>query len=158
MSIVKLPIQINWIELMGAHEKSWHVMLLVLMSPLFPSNRDMTRIGISSAAHQDKILSSAQGILSQMQQIQDRMVPVWSENSYRHTPFPFHVLFLFCFFGKKNPVLPHPHVCTLKKKRFEDKKIKQEQGQTADALFSLPCIFFSHLFLSLVSWKYVILL
>ncbi|TSO57300.1 Ephrin type-A receptor 4 [Bagarius yarrelli] len=40
------------------------------------TQEDMTRIGISSAVHQDKILSSAQGMLSQMQQIQDRMVPV----------------------------------------------------------------------------------
>uniref|UniRef100_A0A8C1T981 receptor protein-tyrosine kinase n=1 Tax=Cyprinus carpio TaxID=7962 RepID=A0A8C1T981_CYPCA len=43
---------------------------------LFRWNRDMTRIGISSAIHQDKILNSAQGMLSQMQQMQDRMVPV----------------------------------------------------------------------------------
>uniref|UniRef100_A0AAY4EY77 receptor protein-tyrosine kinase n=1 Tax=Denticeps clupeoides TaxID=299321 RepID=A0AAY4EY77_9TELE len=40
------------------------------------TQEDMARIGISSVAHQDKILTSAQGILSQMQQIQDRMVPV----------------------------------------------------------------------------------
>ncbi|KAL2096937.1 hypothetical protein ACEWY4_006144 [Coilia grayii] len=40
------------------------------------TQEDMARIGISSAAHQDKILTSAQGMLSQMQQIQDRMVPV----------------------------------------------------------------------------------
>uniref|UniRef100_A0AAR2JKS1 receptor protein-tyrosine kinase n=1 Tax=Pygocentrus nattereri TaxID=42514 RepID=A0AAR2JKS1_PYGNA len=40
------------------------------------TQEDMTRIGICSSTHQDKILSSAQGILSQMQQIQDRMVPV----------------------------------------------------------------------------------
>lgn len=37
----------------------------------------MTRIGISSAAHQNKILTSVQGMLSQMQQMQGRMVPVW---------------------------------------------------------------------------------
>ncbi|CDQ92751.1 unnamed protein product [Oncorhynchus mykiss] len=36
----------------------------------------MGRIGISSAAHQNKILTSVQGMLSQMQQIQGRMVPV----------------------------------------------------------------------------------
>ncbi|XP_016365485.1 ephrin type-A receptor 4a isoform X1 [Sinocyclocheilus rhinocerous] len=40
------------------------------------TQEDMARIGISSAAHQDKILNSAQGMLSQMQQMQDRMVPV----------------------------------------------------------------------------------
>ncbi|KTF76052.1 hypothetical protein cypCar_00027385, partial [Cyprinus carpio] len=40
------------------------------------TQEDMARIGISSAAHQDKILNSAQGMLSQMQQTQDRMVPV----------------------------------------------------------------------------------
>uniref|UniRef100_A0A8C2IRI0 receptor protein-tyrosine kinase n=1 Tax=Cyprinus carpio TaxID=7962 RepID=A0A8C2IRI0_CYPCA len=40
------------------------------------TQEDMTRIGISSAIHQDKILNSAQGMLSQMQQMQDRMVPV----------------------------------------------------------------------------------
>lgn len=39
--------------------------------------RDLTRIGISSAAHQSKILTSVQGMLSQMQQMQGRMVPVW---------------------------------------------------------------------------------
>lgn len=38
--------------------------------------RDMARIGISSAAHQNKILTSVQGMLSQMQQMQGRMVPV----------------------------------------------------------------------------------
>ena len=37
----------------------------------------MARIGISSAAHQNKILTSVQGMLSQMQQMQGRMVPVW---------------------------------------------------------------------------------
>lgn len=37
----------------------------------------MARIGISSAAHQNKILTSLQGMLSQMQQMQGRMVPVW---------------------------------------------------------------------------------
>ncbi|CAG06406.1 unnamed protein product [Tetraodon nigroviridis] len=36
----------------------------------------MARIGISSAAHQNKILSSLQGMLSQMQQMHGRMVPV----------------------------------------------------------------------------------
>lgn len=40
-------------------------------------SRDMARIGISSAAHQNKILTSVQGMLSQMQQMQGRMVPVW---------------------------------------------------------------------------------
>lgn len=40
------------------------------------SFRDMARIGISSAAHQNKILTSLQGMLSQMQQMQGRMVPV----------------------------------------------------------------------------------
>lgn len=45
--------------------------------PLFPILfRDMARIGISSAAHQNKILTSVQGMLSQMQQMQGRMVPV----------------------------------------------------------------------------------
>uniref|UniRef100_A0A3Q2GNR2 receptor protein-tyrosine kinase n=1 Tax=Cyprinodon variegatus TaxID=28743 RepID=A0A3Q2GNR2_CYPVA len=38
--------------------------------------RDMARIGISSAAHQNKILTSVQTMLSQMQHIQGRMVPV----------------------------------------------------------------------------------
>ena len=37
----------------------------------------MGRIGISLAAHQNKILTSVQGMLSQMQQLQGRMVPVW---------------------------------------------------------------------------------
>uniref|UniRef100_A0A3Q2DAW4 receptor protein-tyrosine kinase n=1 Tax=Cyprinodon variegatus TaxID=28743 RepID=A0A3Q2DAW4_CYPVA len=40
------------------------------------SKRDMARIGISSAAHQNKILTSVQTMLSQMQHIQGRMVPV----------------------------------------------------------------------------------
>uniref|UniRef100_A0A8C7V1Q4 receptor protein-tyrosine kinase n=1 Tax=Oncorhynchus mykiss TaxID=8022 RepID=A0A8C7V1Q4_ONCMY len=40
------------------------------------TQEDMGRIGISSAAHQNKILTSVQGMLSQMQQIQGRMVPV----------------------------------------------------------------------------------
>ncbi|TWW76745.1 Ephrin type-A receptor 4 [Takifugu flavidus] len=40
------------------------------------TQEDMARIGISSAAHQNKILSSLQGMLSQMQQMQGRMVPV----------------------------------------------------------------------------------
>lgn len=53
------------------------VPLLTLLS-LPPSLfRDMARIGISSAAHQNKILTSLQGMLSQMQQMQGRMVPVW---------------------------------------------------------------------------------
>lgn len=41
----------------------------------------MARIGISSAAHQSKILTSVQGMLSQMQQIQGRMVPVWEPST-----------------------------------------------------------------------------
>ncbi|XP_061097172.1 ephrin type-A receptor 4a [Conger conger] len=40
------------------------------------TQEDVARIGISSAVHQDQILNSIQGMLSQMQQIQDRMVPV----------------------------------------------------------------------------------
>uniref|UniRef100_A0A673WYV4 receptor protein-tyrosine kinase n=1 Tax=Salmo trutta TaxID=8032 RepID=A0A673WYV4_SALTR len=40
------------------------------------TQEDMGRIGISSAAHQNKILTSVQGMLSQMQQMQGRMVPV----------------------------------------------------------------------------------
>uniref|UniRef100_H3D9Y9 receptor protein-tyrosine kinase n=2 Tax=Tetraodon nigroviridis TaxID=99883 RepID=H3D9Y9_TETNG len=40
------------------------------------TQEDMARIGISSAAHQNKILSSLQGMLSQMQQMHGRMVPV----------------------------------------------------------------------------------
>ncbi|XP_076000545.1 ephrin type-A receptor 4 [Genypterus blacodes] len=40
------------------------------------TQEDMARIGISSAAHQNKILTSVQGMLSQMQQMQGRMVPV----------------------------------------------------------------------------------
>lgn len=44
-------------------------------------SRDMARIGISSAAHQSKILTSVQGMLSQMQQIQGRMVPVWEPST-----------------------------------------------------------------------------
>ncbi|XP_036409671.1 ephrin type-A receptor 4-like isoform X2 [Megalops cyprinoides] len=40
------------------------------------TREDVARIGISSAVHQDQILTSIQGMLSQMQQIQDRMVPV----------------------------------------------------------------------------------
>lgn len=50
------------------------VLFLTLLSP--PPLRDMARIGISSAAHQNKILSSLQGMLSQMQQMHGRMVPV----------------------------------------------------------------------------------
>ena len=45
---------------------------------VFPPFREMARIGISSAAHQNKILTSVQGMLSQMQQMQGRMVPVWA--------------------------------------------------------------------------------
>ncbi|XP_075439697.1 ephrin type-A receptor 4-A-like [Ascaphus truei] len=37
---------------------------------------DLTRIGITSPAHQNKILSSVQGMRTQMQQMQGRMVPV----------------------------------------------------------------------------------
>ncbi|KAJ8389579.1 hypothetical protein AAFF_G00118160 [Aldrovandia affinis] len=40
------------------------------------TQEDVARIGISSVVHQDQILNSVQGMLSQMQQIQDRMVPV----------------------------------------------------------------------------------
>lgn len=40
------------------------------------TQEDMARIGISSAAHQNKLLTSVQGMLSQMQQMQGRMVPV----------------------------------------------------------------------------------
>ncbi|XP_056466824.1 ephrin type-A receptor 4-like [Gadus chalcogrammus] len=40
------------------------------------TQEEMARIGISSAAHQNKILTSVQGMLSQMQQMQGRMVPV----------------------------------------------------------------------------------
>ncbi|MBN3324574.1 EPHA5 protein, partial [Atractosteus spatula] len=40
------------------------------------NQEDMGRIGITSAAHQSKILSSVQGMRTQMQQIQGRMVPV----------------------------------------------------------------------------------
>uniref|UniRef100_A0A8D3CJD3 receptor protein-tyrosine kinase n=1 Tax=Scophthalmus maximus TaxID=52904 RepID=A0A8D3CJD3_SCOMX len=40
------------------------------------TQEDMARIGISLAAHQNKILTSVQGMLSQMQQMQGRMVPV----------------------------------------------------------------------------------
>lgn len=47
------------------------------MSAFSHVSRDMARIGISSAAHQNKILTSVQGMLSQMQQMQGRMVPVW---------------------------------------------------------------------------------
>ncbi|XP_072322103.1 ephrin type-A receptor 4-like [Eucyclogobius newberryi] len=40
------------------------------------TQEDMARIGIAVATHQNKILSSVQGMLSQMQQMQGRMVPV----------------------------------------------------------------------------------
>uniref|UniRef100_A0AAQ4RRC1 receptor protein-tyrosine kinase n=1 Tax=Gasterosteus aculeatus aculeatus TaxID=481459 RepID=A0AAQ4RRC1_GASAC len=40
------------------------------------TQEDMARIGITMAAHQNKILTGVQGMLSQMQQIQGRMVPV----------------------------------------------------------------------------------
>lgn len=54
-----------------------YVFIIVVLSGLsFSFSRDMARIGISSAAHQSKILTSVQGMLSQMQQIQGRMVPV----------------------------------------------------------------------------------
>lgn len=52
-------------------------MIVLILKGLFPLIfRDMARIGISSAAHQNKILTSVQGMLSQMQQMQGRMVPV----------------------------------------------------------------------------------
>lgn len=41
----------------------------------------MARIGISSAVHQNKILTSVQSMLSQMQQMQGRMVPVWGDET-----------------------------------------------------------------------------
>lgn len=109
-----------------------------------PSNRDMTRIGISSAAHQDKILSSAQGMLSQMQQIQDRMVPVWSETLTTYFFPPSCFCFVALLDRKKTFFLPHPHLRTLKKnkkKRIEDKKKRQKkQGRTANGTFFSPFV------------------
>uniref|UniRef100_A0A8C6UF60 receptor protein-tyrosine kinase n=1 Tax=Neogobius melanostomus TaxID=47308 RepID=A0A8C6UF60_9GOBI len=53
--------------------------VIIVQTPkpcLLMSFRDMARIGISSAAHQNQLLTSVQGMLSQMQQMQGRMVPV----------------------------------------------------------------------------------
>ncbi|XP_040283938.1 ephrin type-A receptor 4 [Bufo bufo] len=47
-----------------------------LESVVHVNQDDLTRIGITSPAHQNKILSSVQGMRNQMQQMQGRMVPV----------------------------------------------------------------------------------
>ncbi|PIO38949.1 hypothetical protein AB205_0212070, partial [Aquarana catesbeiana] len=47
-----------------------------LESVVHVNQDDLTRIGITSPAHQNKILSSVQGMRTQMQQMQGRMVPV----------------------------------------------------------------------------------
>lgn len=74
------------------------VMIALILKGLFPDIfRDMARIGISSAAHQNKILTSVQGMLSQMQQMQGRMVPVWEIPTKKKKKEAKRLLFL----GKK---------------------------------------------------------
>ncbi|XP_043926103.1 ephrin type-A receptor 4 [Protopterus annectens] len=48
----------------------------MLEAVLHMTQDDLTRIGVTAASHQNTILNSVQGMLSQMQQMQGRMVPV----------------------------------------------------------------------------------
>lgn len=89
--VLRFHVKSKWV----CREKMKHVLTPSCL--VFGWNRDMARIGISSAAHQDKILNSAQGMLSQMQQMQDRMVPVWTHGIETHkleTHFGLPFLFL----------------------------------------------------------------
>lgn len=47
-------------------------------SPVLLFYRDLAKMGISCSAHQRKILSSVQDLLSGLQQRQDKKIPVWS--------------------------------------------------------------------------------
>uniref|UniRef100_A0A7N6A3Z6 receptor protein-tyrosine kinase n=1 Tax=Anabas testudineus TaxID=64144 RepID=A0A7N6A3Z6_ANATE len=69
----------DWLQAIGMERYSDNFTAAGYTTPeavVHMTQEDMTRIGISSAAHQNKILTSVQGMLSQMQQMQGRMVPV----------------------------------------------------------------------------------
>ncbi|KAM9452899.1 ephrin type-A receptor 4-like [Salvelinus alpinus] len=69
----------DWLQAIGMERYSDNFTAAGYTSPeavVHMTQEDMGRIGISSAAHQNKILTSVQGMLSQMQQMQGRMVPV----------------------------------------------------------------------------------
>uniref|UniRef100_A0AAZ3SHI2 receptor protein-tyrosine kinase n=1 Tax=Oncorhynchus tshawytscha TaxID=74940 RepID=A0AAZ3SHI2_ONCTS len=67
----------DWLQAIGMERYSDNFTAAGYTTPeavVHMTQEDMGRIGISSAAHQNKILTSVQGMLSQMQQIQGRMV------------------------------------------------------------------------------------
>ncbi|KAM8904371.1 LOW QUALITY PROTEIN: ephrin type-A receptor 4-like [Spinachia spinachia] len=69
----------DWLQAIGMERYSDNFTAAGYTTPeavVHMTQEDMSRIGITLAAHQNKILTSVQGILSQMQQIQGRMVPV----------------------------------------------------------------------------------
>uniref|UniRef100_A0A8C8C9J8 receptor protein-tyrosine kinase n=1 Tax=Oncorhynchus tshawytscha TaxID=74940 RepID=A0A8C8C9J8_ONCTS len=69
----------DWLQAIGMERYSDNFTAAGYTTPeavVHMTQEDMGRIGISSAAHQNKILTSVQGMLSQMQQMQGRMVPV----------------------------------------------------------------------------------
>ncbi|TMS07907.1 Ephrin type-A receptor 4 [Larimichthys crocea] len=69
----------DWLQAIGMERYSDNFTAAGYTTPeavVHMTQEDMARIGISSAAHQNKILTSVQGMLSQMQQMQGRMVPV----------------------------------------------------------------------------------
>ncbi|AWO99265.1 K05105 Eph receptor A4 [Scophthalmus maximus] len=69
----------------------------------------MARIGISLAAHQNKILTSVQGMLSQMQQMQGRMVPAAKAKIWRAESVP--ILSIIIAKTTHSPVLEPPPSC-----------------------------------------------
>ncbi|KAI4795796.1 hypothetical protein KUCAC02_029643, partial [Chaenocephalus aceratus] len=69
----------DWLQAIGMEKYRDNFTAAGYTSPeavVHMTQEDMGRIGISSSAHQNKILTSVQGMLSQMQQMQGRMVPV----------------------------------------------------------------------------------
>uniref|UniRef100_A0A8C6PLU2 receptor protein-tyrosine kinase n=1 Tax=Nothobranchius furzeri TaxID=105023 RepID=A0A8C6PLU2_NOTFU len=69
----------DWLQVIGMERYRNNFTAAGYTSPeavVHMTQEDMAQIGISSAAHQNKILTSVQSMLSQMQQIQGRMVPV----------------------------------------------------------------------------------
>uniref|UniRef100_A0A1A8D2I9 receptor protein-tyrosine kinase n=2 Tax=Nothobranchius TaxID=28779 RepID=A0A1A8D2I9_NOTKA len=69
----------DWLQVIGMERYRNNFTAAGYTSPeavVHMTQEDMAQIGISSAAHQNKILTSVQSMLSQMQQMQGRMVPV----------------------------------------------------------------------------------
>ncbi|CAB1348122.1 unnamed protein product, partial [Coregonus sp. 'balchen'] len=67
----------DWLQAIGMERYSDNFTAAGYTTPeavVHMTQEDMGRIGISSTAHQNKILTSVQGMLSQMQQMQGRMV------------------------------------------------------------------------------------